>query len=267
MKKLIYLVTFVMTTTILSCSKNDETNRDENSIIGIWYGISSTLDGNNSGVPNNNIIEFTPDNRVKFTYENFGNNGQDIIEFGSWDKNDNNINITWDNHNSGFDNYNLQIIELTDSKLKWETELSGQNILKETFNRNQFASVDISEFQDFVFNFSLNASPTIPGESELIECRIILFETFGNGEIYETIENFSYEIDNSTLFLDNEEIVKEFKVVGIKIEDITGNFDSISLELYRAIDGDEVLNTTQSIENSITIMYDFETGIETITSN
>ena len=267
MKKLIYLATVVMTTTILSCSKNDETKSDENSIIGIWYGISSTLDGSNSGIPDNNIIEFTLENRVKFTYENFGNNDQDIIEFGSWDKNNDNVNITWDNHNSGLVNYNLQILELTDSKLKWETELSSQNTLKETFNRNQFASVDISEFQDFVFNFSLNASPTIPGESELIECRIILLETFGNGEIFETVENFSYEIDNSTLFLDNEEIVKEFKIVGIKIEDISGNFDSISLVLNRAIDGNEVLNTTHSIENSITILYDFETGTETITSN
>lgn len=123
--------------TFTSCSSDDDNNDNgtDASIIGTWNGISSTFNGNNSGVPDNNIVKFTSDNRTEFIYEGFGNNGQDISEFGDWSKNGNTLTISWDDADPGNETYILQITELTENSLKWSTEISGEGTLTETFER------------------------------------------------------------------------------------------------------------------------------------
>ena len=75
----ILLVLLILT----SCSSSDDNNNsEETSILGTWLGVSSTFNGNNSGVPDNNIVKFTSNNRTEFIYEGFGSNGADISETG-----------------------------------------------------------------------------------------------------------------------------------------------------------------------------------------
>lgn len=118
---------------LMSCSSDDNDN-SESSIIGNWNGISSTYNGNNAGVPDNNIVKFTSNNRTEFIYEGFGNNGEDISEFGSWTKNGNNLTITWDDADPGNETYSLEILELSENTLKWKANVDG-GILQETFSK------------------------------------------------------------------------------------------------------------------------------------
>jgi len=123
--------------TFSSCSSDDDNNDSgtDASIIGTWYGTASTFNGENYGVPDNNIVKFTSDNRTEFVYEGFGNNGQDISEFGDWSKNGNTLTINWDDADAGNETYILQITELTENSLKWSTAISGEGTLTETFER------------------------------------------------------------------------------------------------------------------------------------
>jgi len=120
-----------------SCSSDDDNNDGgtDGNLIGTWIGVSSTFNGENSGVPDNNIVKFTSDNRTEFIYEGFGNNGQDISEFGDWSKSGNTLTITWNDADPGLENYVLTITELTENSLKWETTISGEGTLKETFTK------------------------------------------------------------------------------------------------------------------------------------
>ncbi len=98
MKKRNLLCGFLIATMILTSCSNDDNNdgQTDASIVGTWTGVSSTFNGQNSGIPDNNILKFTSDNRAEFFYEGFGNNGEDISEFGDWSKNGNILTITWD---------------------------------------------------------------------------------------------------------------------------------------------------------------------------
>jgi len=122
--------------TFTSCSSDDNNiSGTDASIIGTWNGTSSTFNGNSTGVPDNSIVKFTSDNRTEFIYEGFGDNGEDISEFGDWSKNGNTLSINWDDADPGLGTYILIITELTENSLKWETEISGEGTLKETFER------------------------------------------------------------------------------------------------------------------------------------
>jgi hypothetical protein len=135
MKKIkTYFSIFILITTIhFSCS-NDDDNVNNGQIIGTWNGISSTYNGQNAGIPDNTIVIFSSNNRVEFIYEGFGNNGEDISELGSWTLNGNNLRIEWDDSDPGLEIYNLQIIELSNSTLKWSTIIDGGTLI-ETFNK------------------------------------------------------------------------------------------------------------------------------------
>lgn len=131
-------LTYVFLTTIItltSCSNDDDNNGSDASITGTWYGTSSSFNGQNSGIPDNNIVKFTSNNRTEFIYESFGINGEDISEFGDWTKNGNTLTINWDDADSGNETYILQITELTENSLKWTTVVSGEGTLTETFEK------------------------------------------------------------------------------------------------------------------------------------
>ena len=120
-----------------SCSSNDDISGSGNdaSLVGTWNGTSSTFNGENSGMPNNNIVRFMSDNSTEFIYEGFGNNGQDITETGSWNKSGNTLTITFDDADPGNKTYILNILELTETNLEWEANISGEGTLVERFER------------------------------------------------------------------------------------------------------------------------------------
>ena len=128
-----FSILILITTILFSCSSDDE-NGSNGQIVGTWNGVSSTYNGQNGGIPDNNIVIFSSNNRVEFIYEGFGNNGEDISELGSWTLNGNNLRIEWDDSDPGLEIYNLQIIELTNSTLKWSTIVDGGTLI-ETFNK------------------------------------------------------------------------------------------------------------------------------------
>ena len=135
MKTKITYVLLILLTFVSACSSDDDNNNNESdsTLVGTWIGVSSTFNGQNSGVPDNSIVKFTADNRTEFVYEGFGNNGEDITEYGDWSKNGSTLTITWEDADPGFENYILNITELTESSLKWETEISGEGTLTEAF--------------------------------------------------------------------------------------------------------------------------------------
>jgi hypothetical protein len=118
-----------------SCSSDDSDEASDGNLVGTWIGVSSSINGVDLGVPANNIVQFSANNRVEFIYEGFGINGQDISEVGDWSLNGNTLTITWDVADPGLRNYVLTITELTENSLKWETVISGEGTLKESFNR------------------------------------------------------------------------------------------------------------------------------------
>jgi hypothetical protein len=119
-----------------SCSSSDDnSNPEEGTIIGTWIGVSSTFNGDNSGIPDNNIVKFTSNNRTEFVYEGFGSNGADISELGTWAKSGNALTIEWDGADSGLGIYVLTITELSSNSLTWETVIAGEGTLVETFQK------------------------------------------------------------------------------------------------------------------------------------
>jgi hypothetical protein len=137
MKKMKLTYGFLIAIMILTSCSSDDNNDSGNdaSIVGTWTGVSSSFNGQNSGAPDNSIVKFTSDNRAEFVYEGFGNNGQDISEFGDWTKSGKTLTINWDDADPGLETYILTITALTENSLKWETEIIGEGTLKETFER------------------------------------------------------------------------------------------------------------------------------------
>lgn len=266
MKKLNLLLTIILGITILACSSDDSDDNGNNSnLIGTWYGISSTFNGNNSGIPDNSILKFTSDNRVEFIYEGFGNNGEDISEFGDWTENGNTLTITWDDSDPGLENYVLEILELNESTLKWQTEITGEGTLIETFSKNQNATVDLSQFQDYNLEFTVDIAAL--GPNEPYEFQATFITTAGDDQLVETTETYSGLTANTDDFISDSKIVKEYKVVGVRATAVSDNVGGLVVKLTKVSDQNEVMNTWENIPNSATITYDFETGTETTTSN
>lgn len=266
MKKINLLLTIILGITIFSCSSDDnDANENNSNLIGTWYGISSTLNGNNSGIPDNSTLKFTSDNRVEFIYGGFGNNGEDISEFGNWTENGNTLTITWDNSDPNLENYVLEILELNESTLKWQTEITGEGTLIETFSTNQDATVDLSQFQDYILEFEV--SLLNENQDDSYEYLLTIITTNGDNDIVESTETVSGNFFGADqLFYLEIAIVKEYKVVGIRVEETTNNIIYVSASLKRESDLNEVMNTNTNIPNSGTIIYDFETETETITT-
>lgn len=133
MKRIIIIFTLIC---FFSCSSSDDgISSEEGSIIGTWYGVSSTFNDNNIGIPDNNIVKFTSNNRTEFIYEGFGNNGEDISELGTWAKSGNTLTILWDEADAGLETYVLTITELSSNSLTWKDVITGEGTLIETFQK------------------------------------------------------------------------------------------------------------------------------------
>lgn len=113
---------------ISSCSKSDENGKIENknSIIGTWITSESRLNG--MEVNSQEKVKFT-ENSVSFYYNS------NISESGKYSISNDIITIKWDESDPGMEEYILNIIELNDTTLKWEADISGEGNLKETLKR------------------------------------------------------------------------------------------------------------------------------------
>lgn len=129
LKKFALFLIGIVILTACSTDDNSKTETGSGDLIGSWNVISSKL--NNNLVTSYNKVTFSSDNRVTFTYIGFGNNGQDIIETGSWALKDGLLTITWDSADVGSEVYKLNISEFTSTKLKWSTVISGEGTLIE----------------------------------------------------------------------------------------------------------------------------------------
>jgi hypothetical protein len=128
---------------------------------------------------------------------------------------------------------------------------------------NDNDTIDLSQFQDYIFDFEVVISGV--NQVELYEYQVTLITTDGDDQIVEETETVSGEL-NGTLSILTEKLVKGYKVVGIRVEEVTNNINHFIVRLYNASDQNEVINVFSLIPNSATITYNFETGTETITS-
>lgn len=114
---------------IASCSSESETSiQSEPTILGSWVGVESFLNGESMGEPNNDRVEFFSDNTVEFYYD-------EHTEYGDYSLKNNILTITWESAETGLETYILEINELTENTLRWETEIEGEGNLVEVFER------------------------------------------------------------------------------------------------------------------------------------
>lgn len=135
MKKSI-LVFALLTFSLFSCSSNDKESSsvDSNQIVATWLLVNAKLDG--AEVTSSYKIQFTSDNRAKFSYRNPTSNttfGADDVENGNYTFKDSNLTIMWDSYDPGHEITQYQIIELTSTKLIIKSVISGEGTLVETY--------------------------------------------------------------------------------------------------------------------------------------
>jgi len=117
----VLLATFIILT---GCSSDDDSSNsfNESKLIGIWHSVPNAID--------DLTIEFTSNHRAYFTYHEFN----DLTDGGDWQLTDNRLKIYWDDADEGNEIYNLEILELTDSTLKWRVNIDGDDYV-ETYTR------------------------------------------------------------------------------------------------------------------------------------
>lgn len=103
-----------------ACSSDDDNTSQtgESGLLGVWHSVPNAID--------DLTLEFTSNNRVHFTYHEF----DDLIESGDWELNGNNLKIYWDEADEGNEIYYLEILELTDTNLKWKVNIDGDDYIE-----------------------------------------------------------------------------------------------------------------------------------------
>jgi hypothetical protein len=115
-----------------SCANTDD-NETELSVIGGWTVDESILNG--EVVTNQSVIRLlSADNRTEFRYlDDIEGNLELRIEQGDWTMNENVLTIDFDNPD--FEPKVYTITNLQSSSMKWESEIFGEGILKETLTK------------------------------------------------------------------------------------------------------------------------------------
>ena len=134
MKKSILLLAFV-TFSLFSCSSSDSgVTIDKTQLAGTWLLDNAKLNGED--VDSSYKIQFTTALRAKFYYLNPTSNttfGPDIIENGDYSLSGDSYTIIWDSADPGNETTQYQILELTSTKLKIKSIISGEGTLIETY--------------------------------------------------------------------------------------------------------------------------------------
>jgi hypothetical protein len=132
MKKIIL---FFVLIGLFSCSSSDSSSSvDMTQLVGTWLLDNAKLDGED--VDSSYKIQFTSSQRANFYYLNPTSNttyGPDIIENGDYSINGNSVTISWDDFDPGNEITQYQILELTSTKLKVKSFISGEGTLIETY--------------------------------------------------------------------------------------------------------------------------------------
>lgn len=127
MKK--FLLLFMAVTVFSSCSSDDSQALrsepiNENLLIGAWQ-----FDAD----PGYGDPTFFENGRVEVKYFD-ADTGDDFSEMGDWTLEGNNLKIMWDESDPGSEVYDTQILELSETKLRWEVEIDGE-LSEETFTK------------------------------------------------------------------------------------------------------------------------------------
>lgn len=120
MKGISFYCAIILILSLLNGCSKDDNNKSNDLLIGTWIAVDGTHNGENWSAADHNIIKFTANNRAEFIYEGFGNNGQDISEFGDWEITGNSLTIIWDESDPDLEVLELQVIELSQTGLIWE---------------------------------------------------------------------------------------------------------------------------------------------------
>lgn len=140
MKKLsVVLVMLVVFLSNSSCSSDDASDstspqtQEESMIVGEWTLQSSKLAGED--VKSQNIVKFTADKNVLFTFNKESSDGKDLTEKGTWSLNNKVLTINWCDQDPDNAKYELNVTELSASSLSWKTTIEEAGSLEETFAR------------------------------------------------------------------------------------------------------------------------------------
>jgi len=104
---------------MVSCSNENDNNSVE-PLIGTWKGTTSSFAG--MELSPQKFVKFSSNGRTEFISTVSEN--QNISRYGDWTKNGDTLTITWDEGNP----YILQILELSQTSLKWKNDSYGGQI-------------------------------------------------------------------------------------------------------------------------------------------
>lgn len=136
---------------------------------------------------------------------------------------------------------------------------------------NSITSVDLSDFEDYSMLFTVIISGEKDDDNPNVqfEYNITTIRTNEDNEIVETTNNETgaFPNDGEELRMVSLASFKEYKLVGIRIDALTENIESLQVDLFRSSDQNTVVNTPViEFNNSVTVTYDFDAETETITT-
>ncbi|WP_284652056.1 lipocalin family protein [Flavobacterium terrisoli] len=133
----IFLLPKLFVLFLLSCSdsdcEDDAATADINKLYGEWILQKSELNGDE--VNSHDIAEFTSDTFAKFTHTDEGQNNTDVIDNGAFHIVENTLIINWNNNIDGHSVTKYQILELTETILRWKIVVPHVGTHIETFSR------------------------------------------------------------------------------------------------------------------------------------
>jgi len=144
MKKITRGITALfLATTMLACSSDDDNNTASNSegdLVGTWYLESQSLNGDDLEVNDcqmNENVKFESNGDITYTYYTYfsADCNIDAIERGNWVKNGNDLTISWDEADAGLETMNIDILELSDSTLRWRENLGSEGTLEAEYSK------------------------------------------------------------------------------------------------------------------------------------
>ncbi len=143
MNKVTKVITILFFASImLACSSDDDNNTStDGNIVGTWKLEAQFLNGEDRNINDcqkNENVKFESNGTVSYTYYTYfsTNCNIDVIETGTWVKNGNDLTITWDDADAGLAIYNLNILELSNTTLRWSTSLGSEGTLEERYSKN-----------------------------------------------------------------------------------------------------------------------------------
>ena len=134
MKRIIFFIA-IAACPLFSCSEQDGDRYfiDTNKLNTTWTLQKSVLNG--VEINAQDYIEFTPDFKAQFTYLDAASNGEDSIESGDYSIVEKTLIIDWNDDLPGSRVSKYKILEVSNTKLRWEIVVPDQGKHIETFIR------------------------------------------------------------------------------------------------------------------------------------